>query len=454
VARPDQFNEAVSDAKKRIAAYPERGERQKAGSNYINKVAAERDLLACRNYQTSVLPPDSEIWKYPDSVKAYSKIGTEFGYNCPMAPFYGCNLVSDVKTGEYAGREVGGIFLSYDGWGWGASCGVKTYPAMWRCRELCQRYGMDFTGPIPFAMELYQRGIITQEDTDGVDLTWGNEHGVMDMLRKIAYREGFGDILAEGSKRAADRIGKDAQRYAITIKGKELQYFDPRIGSYSKNLGMIVAPRGDDLNTTHGIVWNFPSWASEAGWSKEEYLKWFVDWVDIFEEVKDQIFGDPPTLESLEPRVTNGKADLTKWFGELTSVFNSLDSCLFAANPYTALGPTHLSKLYSACTGWDKSPKDLMKAGERIFNLMKAYAVRDGFSREHDDWPEKFYEEPLPDGKAKGALLSREDVATMLNEYYEIMGWDSTSGFQKKGKLLELGLEEVAQELDDLHLLS
>ena len=118
------------------------------------------------------------------------------------------------------------------------------------------------------------------------------------------------------------------------------------------------------------------------------------------------------------------------------------------------MGPTHFAKLYSACTGWDITPKEIMKAGERIFNMMKAYMVREGFSRKDDDWPDRFYDEAVPDGPAKGAILSREDVQRLLDEYYELMGWDKSSGFQIKENLIELGLEGVAGELEEIGLLA
>ena len=196
-----------------------------------------------------------------------------------------------------------------------------------------------------------------------------------------------------------------------------------------------------------------PGWASEKGWSKEKYFEWFYDWLDIFEEVKEQIFDVPPRLEALDARSPMGKAALTKWFGEITSVFNSLDSCLFASNTFAAVGPTHLAKLYSACTGWDITSKEIMKAGERIFNMMKAYMVREGFSRKDDDWPDRFYDEAVPDGPSKGAILRRDDVQRLLDEYYEVMRWDKSSGFQIKENLIELGLEEVASELEEMGLL-
>ena len=449
VADPHKFNEAIKEVVERIAGYPERGDRLKIGSNYFVQAAAEHGLLPSRNFQTGVLTSDSDIWNLPNSAADCLALGPEYGYHCPMSRYYGCNLMTDIKTGRYTGLKVGGVCFSLPGWEWGAKCGIREYPAMWKCRELCQRYGMDQSGPVPFAMELFQRGIITREDTDGLDLEWGNEFAIMEMLRKIAYREGIGDVLAEGSAKAAEKIGMGAEKYALTVKGMEMQYLDPRIATPAMNLGYLVGPRGDDLNTTHSIYETFPEWARRAGWSKDQYLQWFVDWLDMFEDVKKKIFGIPPRSDALDPQTVEGKAALVKWYGELSSVTNCLGVCLFAAN-FGAMGPTHFAKLYSACTGRQITPTEIMKLGERIFNLMKAYIVREGFTRKDDDWPGRFYEDPLPEGPTKGAVLSKDKINSLLDEYYTLMGWDKDSGLPTKAKLLQLGLNEVADELDQM----
>ena len=453
VAAPEKFREAVREATGRIVSYPERGERLKVGSNFLVKGAAESGRLPVRNFQTGVLPPDSDIWHLPQAAQEHLTVGPEYGYHCPMAKYYGCDLMTDIKTGRYAGLKLGGVSFSLPGYEWGAKCGIRSYPAMWKCRELCQRYGMDQSGPIPFAMELFQKGIITKEDTDGVELKWGDEDAVIKMLGKIAYREGFGDILAEGSVRAAQKIGRGAEKYVLTIKDMEVQYLDPRIASPAMNLGNLAGPRGDDINTTHGIYETFPAWARKAGWSQEEYLRWFVDRFDMFEDVKREIFGVPPRLDALDVHTLEGKAALTKWHGDLTSVYDSLGLCMMAGNVWTALGPTHFAKLYSAYTGWYITPLELMKTGERIFNLMKAYIVREGLTRKDDDWPVRFYQEAVPEGPAKGALLSKDKMNRLLDEYYELRGWDKKVGVPTKGKLIELGLDYVADELSKLGLI-
>ena len=118
------------------------------------------------------------------------------------------------------------------------------------------------------------------------------------------------------------------------------------------------------------------------------------------------------------------------------------------------MGPTHYAKLYSACTGWQTTPREMMKAGEKIYNLMRAYLVREGITRKDDDYPARFYDEPIPDGPTKGASLSRDTVAKLLDVYYETVGWDKKTGIPTRSKLVELDLDYVANELDKRGLVS
>ena len=450
IADPERFKEAVKDATDRLVSYPERDSelRLTTGSNYLVQDAAKSETLPAKNFRSGALPPDSDSWSLPESAQKHLRVEKGYyGYHCPYARYFGCDLITDVKEGLYAGLKIGGVCFSFPGWEWGAKCGVKSFPAMWKCRELCQRYGIDQTTSIPFAMELYDRGIITKADTDGLDLSWGNEQAIQEMIGRIARREGFGDILAEGSVRAAKKIGKGAEKYPVTIKGMEVLEKDPRTATWAMNLGCLTCLRGgDDLDTTHtgNKYESVPRWARDAGWSEGEYLRWLVDWLDMPDEVRGQIFGSPLNIDFLNRDNLEGKAALVKWCGDSVSVFNSLGLCMMAST--AALGSAHFAELYSACTGWEITAPEILKAGERVFNLMKAYIVREGLTRKDDDWPEKFYREPWPTGPLKGSVASREKMNRLLDEYYELRGWDS-NGIPTKSKLIDLNLAHVANEL-------
>jgi len=451
IAHPEEFEEIVREVNDRIASYPERGFRPILGSNELLKDCAAEGMLPMRNWQTSFVPPNSEFWGMPGSFAAHMTLEPGCGWNCSLAPIFGCDLTANVKTGKFKGLRIGGVAYSQPGWDWGAKCEITSFPAMWKCRELANRYGIDeVSGPISFAMELYERGILTKDELGGIELNWGNEDGVMELMRKITYREGIGDILAEGSVKAAKKIGKGAEKCTVAVKGMDLLYMDPRswVGYAATHVGTLTCVRGgDDLTSTHTITEGVPGWAKKLGWSKDKYLNWFVSGIDMFDEIKEEVYGSPPRLELLEGTTTQGKPALTKWYGELASVINSIGVCLFLVQKFNLVGPTHLAKLYSSCTGWDMTPREIMKAGERIYNLMKSYIVREGMTRQDDDWPARFYEEPIQGGRAEGAVLSRDDVNKLLDKFYDKMGWDKKTGVPTRDKLLKLDLSDVASDL-------
>lgn len=162
------------------------------------------------------------------------------------------------------------------------------------------------------------------------------------------------------------------------------------------------------------------------------------------EDIKKRIYCMPPQEVS---STWDGKALMCRWFEDLYSVVNALGLCFFPVGFNLALGPTHLAKLLSACTGRDTTGEEIIRCGERVFMLLKAYTIRQGLTRKDDNWPERFYSEPLPEGPSKGAVLSKHTIDQLLDEYYELRGWDKSSGLPTRQKLVELGLGDIASEL-------
>ena len=413
------FEKARREAVESINSYPGWKAREKVGS-------------------IAVTMPDYAKLAEPYLVKGKSPF-------CPcfMGSHYGCTLTTDIKEGEYAGTKVVAAGLSLYGY-MSKTLGVSL-PATWKLKELHNRYGMDYWwGPLTFAMVLYERGIITNADTDGLELVQGNEHEIMEMLGKIARREGLGTILAEGSVRASRIIGRGSHEFVFAIKGMEFGA-DPREMKLENQLSFLVNPRGgDDLKGTHALTDfpGLPEWARQLSWTENRYLDWLMDRLDMFDEVKKTIFGVPPRLNDLDA------AMLTKWYNDLTCAYNSLGFCMFACTTAEALGPTLLADLYSAYTGRAVRPSELMLTGERIFNLMRAYNVREGMKREHDNWPRIFYEQPLM--RDEKPQLSEERIDGLLTRYYKIRGWDLRTGVPTQTKLKELGLHEVANDMSKL----
>ena len=287
-----------------------------------------------------------------------------------------------------------------------------------------------------------------------MELTWGNASAIHQLLKKIAYREGIGDLLAEGSAAAARKIGGAAEKYCMTVKGMEIISIDPRTRTWVEILGNLTGHRGgDDLDTTHSVYdERVAGWAKQAGWSDDKYLRWLVDWIDMPVTLKRQIFGEPPRTEFFSRECLEGKAALVKWQGEFTSLVNSLGLCLMPTNYSRAMGPTHFARLYASHTGRSMTPSELMQTGERIFNLMRVFNVRQGFAGRDADWPERFYKEPWPTGASKGNLAPREKINTLLDEYYQLRGWNKKTAIPTRKKLVELGLDDAIAELSELGL--
>lgn len=446
VARPSELQALTKEGFERVKSFPGFEERKKYGCLFYLRLYAELGKLPGKNYQTPILPNFLETRTYEVMVDNDNlKVGEPFGPNCPM----GCDLVFEAKTGKYAPFRIGGVAATVKAAiEFGGRAALEDIQAVYKCKELCHRYGMDFITPLPVACELYERGIITKEDTDGVDLSWGNEEGFMEMLRKIAYRDGFGDVLAEGSKIAAEKIGKGAERYVMHIKGLEAIGSDARFQSLPKTLGTLTNPRGgDDLKSTHNIpddfVAQFKIGDHQFWYLTEEFM---FKYLDMFEDVKNKIYGTPPRLDNVD---LEGKAMLTKWYGDLYGAFNALGVCMFPVTCFGSVGPTFLADMYSACTGWDVTALELMETGERIYHVLQAYGAREGFTRKDERLPARFYE-PVTAGPLKGTKLSEEKINKLLDHYYRSRGWDEKSGLPTSEKLIQLGLSDIADELTRL----
>ena len=408
-ARPEEFREAVKEARARVKAGDEAS--WKPGPTSMN-IFMDRG--------SSPALGRSEQLKYSIGKGAIC-------YACNMNCYNDMGLV---KEGKYAGLKESNITRTMV-IGNFAGLGIDNLPAVWKCKDLSQRFGMDYassTRVISFAMDLFKQGIITKSDTDGIELVRGNEDGIMEILRKIAQREGFGNVLAEGSERAAKIIGRGAEQYVRTVKGMEgrgsgASAVKTAFGGNWWFLGGLTNPRSDATTSTH--------------WSAAQYNpNWPIDQYDMFEDVKQKIYGTSPEQVAY---TWEGKALMLKWFEELHSLATGLGFCFFPIVMRLAMGPNHFSRLYSTYTGIETSPEEMMESGERLFNLYKACAVREGQTRKDDFSPNK------SDQEADTARINQ-----FLDEYYELRGWDKTLGIPTREKLNELGLEDVANELSRL----
>lgn len=341
-------------------------------------------------------------------------------FSCPA----GCDHLYVLPDGPYAGTYGGGLELTT--LDFGPNIGNEDLALNAKLHERCDRLGIDYMdtrSSLGLAMECYEKGILTRKDTDGLDLKWGNAEAILGLISKIALREGFGAIFAEGIKQAGETIGNGAEKYAIQVKGQALVARDPR-ASKGWGLAYAVASRGPCHVRAH-----LPEAYGETAWdaSVQKILKKYHD----------------PT----NPLSEEGKPELVKWHEDLQAFKNSMEMCLFIIYPWTVPGgsvPRMLARLHEAVTGIPMNEDELLRIGERIVNLERVFNIREGLTRKDDTLPRRFLEEPYPDGPAKGQVVHLEP---MLDEYYAFRGWDGANGFPPRKKLTDLGLEDAADEL-------
>jgi len=414
------------------------------GSGPALPVRPEAFHQAVREARERVKAGDEANWKPgPTSMKVFMDRGAkpelsrseQLKYSIGKGAIcYGCNMncyndMGLVREGKYAGLKESNITRTMV-IGNFASVGVDNLPAIWKCKDVSQRLGIDYassTRVIAFVQKLLQDGIITPRDTDGIVFRQGDEEPVLKMLDKIARREGIGDILADGTERAAKVFGKEAEKYVRTVKGMEGGAAVPGAdrnpeGSNWWFLG-FTNPRGDITTSTH--------------WSAAQYNpNWTIDEYDMPAEMKRKIYGECPEQVAF---TWDGKALMLKWFEDLHAVVAGLGVCFFPTHMRLAMGPDYLSRLYSAYTGLDMGPGELMEAGDRLHNIFKAYVVRHGLTRK-DDF------DPGESGQAPDKAYNHK-INAWLDEYYELRGWDVPTGVPTFEKLKSLGLDDVAEDL-------
>ncbi len=326
-------------------------------------------------------------------------------YRCHACPI-GCGREIEIKEGPYAGLKGAGP--EYETIiGFGPLCLNDDLEGIAAMNDLCNRYGLDTistSGTVAFALEAWEKGLLTSEDTGGVDLTWGNVDSMMRLVEMIARREGLGDLLADGSKAAAERLGGSAAEFAIHVKGLELPYHDPRAFT-SMALGYATANRGGD------------------------HLESMTYWHEYGKQWPDMGYVDPPDMLASE-----GKAQLVYDFQNLMGVFNGLGLCKFTAKG--GVGPQLLADWVNLALGWDWTIQDVLLVGEKLFNLKRLINARWGISRKDDMLPPRMFAHARPSGGAEGNL---PHLGKMLSEYYMLRGW-SEEGIPSEAKLKELGL--------------
>ena len=301
----------------------------------------------------------------------------------------------------------------------GSNCGIGDLKAIAKANELCNAYSLDTisTGSvIAFAMECFEKGLLTEKDTGGIALKFGNGEALVTMVRQIAYREGLGNLLAHGVAYAAEQIGGGAEQFAMHVKGQDLPMHEPR---YKRALAIsyAVSPTGaDHCHAVHDSDY------AEAG--------------DALKDIGPLGILEPVPLASLDA----GKVRLTLYGTLDNALFNVLSLCLFV--PWT---PQQKVDMVRAVTGWNTSYFELMKAAERAWTMARAFNVREGFTPEDDRLPPRSYGPTVEGALAQGGI-DRQELRRACDMYYGMLGWDA-NGKPTQAKLAELDIPWVADYL-------
>ena len=411
VARKEAFEDAVDEAVESILSDPLYESAKTFGTLAITGLAQALGFLPTRNFQESTFH-GAEKLRGEVFLQQY---GTKHKgcYNCPVA----CSRFYQVSEGPYAStRGEGPEYETVSALG--AKCGNDNFDAILHANTLCNQLGLDTisTGnTLAWAMECREKGILTRERLDGLDLRFGNDGAMIELIKKIAMRDGIGDLLAEGAFRAAQRIG--GSDLVVHSKGLDYPAVDIR-GTKGMALSFAVSPRGGDHLKGLSLYEVAP----------DVYAK------DIQRETGIEV--TPQYWLRYET-----KAELMRWHENWHCVVDSLGLCKLEGIALKPLLPRHFQRMLTAATGWEVTVEELDRIGDRIWNVERLFNVREGKGRKDDLPPRRLLEEPISTGPAQGERLDREKYEQMLTGYYLLRGWDPDTGVPTVQKLHELGLE-------------
>ena len=404
-----EFLAEARAATKKVLAAPAIPNLRKWGTPFLTAIKNMVGDLPTKNHQLGQVP---FIDKIDAEAFEHYKVATKGCLGCPIR----CGRISEVKAGAYQCRTAGPEYETIDSFG--PQCYCDDAEAIIYANMLCNELGMDTlsTGAsIAFAMECHENGLL---DGDGLDLSWGNSKTVITLIEQIAAREGLGELLADGVRRAARGIGTGAERYAMEVKGLEIPSQEGRVAK-GFALGHATSNRGADH------LYGLPT----------------IDTAHLEEAGNEMLAHVMPDV--MDPRDERTKPDLLMLGEHYCAVADSLGVCKFSTVETYPLYPRDLAKGLSVL-GHEMDAEDLLRIGERIVNLERVYNTRLGLSASDDRLPTRFTEEVL--SVQHGQTVDQhiiEDMDSMLTRYYELRGWDA-NGIPTNEKLKELGLDGLA----------
>ncbi|MBN2828526.1 MAG: aldehyde ferredoxin oxidoreductase family protein [Tissierellales bacterium] len=335
-----------------------------------------------------------------------------------------CHRFCTIDEGKYAGTYTLGPELETLS-SFGNGPGIGNLEVIIKAGQLCNDYGLDTisTGSaIQWAIESVERNVMTKEQVDGLELKWGAEEAVLELIQKIALREGIGNLLAEGTKFASEKIGKDSYKWAIQSKGLEQSRCETR-SSMAYALAFSISSRGPDHLHSQCMA--------EFGMYPEALA------------LIKRITGDE---KYANPALTEKRAEIVRWHEDNFALADCLGFCAFTNTAANALLEQEMTDMYNTATGIKVTPEELLLACRRIITLERCFNIREGLNRKDDKLPYRLMNEPINGSDI--CTNSPEILNEMLDRYFELHEWEVTKGCPTRATMEKLGLNDVADELD------
>ena len=410
------FTELAKKAHQRVRDNPQAQEMGRWGTWILTAVKQEIGELPTYNHRTGVFSGWEKL--AADYIRPRYTISDRACFGCSL----GCKKVNYVREGPFAGTLEEGP--EYEGlMAFGSSLGIDDYPTTLKANQVCNRYGMDIISAgatIGFAMEAFENGIIDEKDTGGLRLEWGDREMTIRLLEMMGKREGFGDILAEGSAKAAQKIGKGADQFALHVKGMEISGQDGRTHR-SIGLGHATGARGADHLRSLVVV-------DQLG----------------YEDIAAERWGADKLPEIVDPYTEKYKATAVYESENSYCIRDTLIVCWYSVSWPPIFWMQDFADMLPLATGVKEfgSVDKLTEIAERQVNLKRIFNAREGISRKDDRLPSRFTDEPMPEGPGKGQVV---DLEPMLNDYYRLRGWDLETGLPTRETIRRLSLEWTAK---------
>ncbi|MGM0686045.1 MAG: aldehyde ferredoxin oxidoreductase family protein [Promethearchaeati archaeon] len=414
VADPENYLDEMDRFHQRMLDNPFTPERAKYGTTNLIEMMQEIGRLPTYNFRQGVFD-------------GYKKISGQTIYDDYLVKaradwccLQRCGRVTAVREGGY--KFAGGSPEFETQSSLGSRCGNENVESVLFGHHLANKYGMDtisLGGTISWAMEAWDEGLLTEEDTGGIDLSWGNHEAIIRLIEMIAHREGFGDVLAEGSAKAAEKVGRETEKFVMAVKRQEIAGQEPR-AQKSMGLAAATAARGADH------LYAFPV-LDEAGFD---------------DEIRER-FGEeylPEMTDRLNPKY---KGIMVKECEDYMVVVESVGLCKYGTQIPPEFFYDDITKALRIHNGLNLSVDDLKEIGERIVNVNRLFNAVRGIRRADDNLPKRLTEQAAPTGPSKGQTVELDD---MLEEYYHERGWNPETGLPTKETLKRLSLEEEMEK--------